>query len=261
MKPEFAFGAGLSYTTFQYSNLKQPKAPVAAGSPVTISVDVQNTGTRAGDEVVQLYLTDKSSKLPMPEKQLKGFERINLAPKQKKTVSFTLSAEDFYYWSEQAKGYQVHPGAYSFRVGSASDKLPLAGTFTLKAAAAKPDLKITQVFTVPRFPKPGQAVTFYAMVKNMGTAPVATNSKVDVTFLVNNAPVGSLQGVGQPLLPGQARLLPATTNNWKPTAAGNFTLGAVVDKANALGEWIDSNNTFSRSIKVYSGQPAAQVSP
>ena len=251
LKPEFAFGAGLSYTTFQYSGLKMPTAPAAAGSPITISVDVTNTGSVAGDEVVQLYLTDKSSKLPMPEKQLKGFERINLAPKQKKTVSFTLSAEDFYFWNEQTKSYEVHPGAYSFKVGSASDKLPLGGTFTLQAATAKPDLKITQVFTLPRFPKPGQPVTFYAMVKNMGTAPVATGKSLGVAFTVNNAKVASLQGLTQPLLPGQARLLPATTNNWKATASGNVTLGAVVDESNAIGEWVESNNKFSRPLKVY----------
>ena len=251
LQPEFAFGAGLSYTTFQYGSLKMPAAPVPAGAPVTISVDVQNTGAVAGDEVVQLYLTDKSATLPMPSKQLKGFERISLAPKQKKTVTFTLSAEDFYYWNEQAKGYQVHPGAYSFRVGSASDKLPLGGALTLQAATARPDLKITQVFTVPRFPKAGQAVTFYAMVKNMGTAPVAAGSKVAVAFTVNNANVASRQGVGQPLLPGQARLLPATTNNWKPAARGKVVLGATVDGGNALSEWMETNNRFSRSLEVY----------
>ncbi|MBF9222926.1 glycoside hydrolase family 3 C-terminal domain-containing protein [Hymenobacter ruricola] len=250
-KPEFAFGAGLSYTTFQYGNLQVPKAPVSAGAPVTISVDVTNTGAVAGDEVVQLYLSDKSSKLDMPVKQLKGFERINLAPKQKKTVTFTLSAEDFYFWNEQTKAYEVHPGAYSFNVGSASDKLPLGGAFTLQAATAKPDLKVTQVFTVPRFPKPGQPVTFYAMVKNMGTAPVPTGSKLGVNFTIDKAAVGSLQGLQQPLLPGQARLLPATTNNWKPTASGNFTVGAVVDGSNAISEWLESNNSFSRPIRVY----------
>ncbi|MBF9239097.1 glycoside hydrolase family 3 C-terminal domain-containing protein [Hymenobacter sp. BT683] len=256
MKPEFAFGAGLSYTTFQYTNLKLPAATAAAGAPVTISVDVTNTGAVAGDEVVQLYVLDKSSKLPMPEKQLKGFERIGLAPKQKKTVTFTLSAEDFYQWNEQTKAYEVHPGAYAFKVGSASDNLPLGGAFTLQAAPAKPDLKITQVFTVPRFPLPGQAVTFYAMVKNMGTAPVSGASKLDIAFSVGNAPVASLAGIGQPLLPGQARLLPATANNWKPTAAGTFSLGAVIDKSNLISEWLEGNNSFTRPIKVYSNPPA-----
>ena len=250
-KPEFAFGAGLSYTTFQYGNLQLPKAPVAAGAPVTVSVDVTNTGAVAGDEVVQLYLSDKSSKLPMPVKQLKGFERISLAPGQKKTVRFTLSAEDFYYWNEQAKAYQVHPGAYIFRVGGASDRLPLGGAFTLQAAPAKPDLKITQVFTLPRFPKPGQAVTFYAMVKNMGTAPVAAGGRLGIAFTVNKMPVASLQGLAQPLQPGQARLLPATTNRWTPTASGTVSVGAVADGQNAIGEWQESNNSFSRPLKVY----------
>ncbi len=261
MKPEFAFGAGLSYTTFEYSNLKLPAATTAAGAPVTISVDVQNTGAGAGDEVVQLYVSDKSSKLPMPEKQLKGFERIGLAPRQKKTVTFLLSAEDFYYWNEQSKAYEVHPGAYAFKVGGASDKLTLGGTFTLQAAPPRPDLKITQVFTVPRFPLPGQTVTFYAMVKNMGTAPVGAASQLGIDFSVDNAAVASLAGLAQPLLPGQARLLAATTNRWKPTAAGTFSLGAVLDKGNAISEWMEDNNRFTRPIRVYASQPAAQSAP
>ena len=113
------------------------------------------------------------------------------------------------------------------------------------------DLKVTQVFTVPRFPKPGQAVTFYAMVKNMGTAPVATGNAVCVNFPIDQAPVASLQGLAQPLLPDQARLLSATANNWKPTASGTFPVGAVVDGANAIGEWQEGNNRFSRPLKVY----------
>jgi hypothetical protein len=70
------------------------------------------------------------------------------------TVSFTLSAEKFYCWNEQTKGYEVHSGAYNFKIGSASDKLPLAVTFMLKATAPWPDFKITRVFTVPRCPLP-----------------------------------------------------------------------------------------------------------
>lgn len=104
---------------------------------------------------------------------------------------------------------------------------------------------------MPRFPKPGQAVTFYAMVKNMGTAPVAAGSQLGVSFTVNNAKAGNLQGLMQPLLPGQARLLPATTNTWKPTASGSFTLGAVVDEGKAINEWQEGNNQFSRPMKVY----------
>jgi subtilase family serine protease len=94
-------------------------------------------------------------------------------------------------------------------------------------------------------------VTFYAMVKNMGTAPVATGSQLGVTFSIDKAAVASLQGLQQPLLPGQARLLPATTNNWKPTASGTLAVGAVVDGRNAISEWLESNNSFSRPLKVY----------
>jgi len=105
--------------------------------------------------------------------------------------------------------------------------------------------------TLPRFPKAGQPVTFYAMVKNMGTAPVAASSKLSISFTVDKAAVGSLQGLAQPLLPGQARLVAATSNNWKPAAAGSFTLGAVVDESQSISEWMGTNNTFSQPVKVY----------
>jgi hypothetical protein len=79
------------------------------------------------------------------------------------------------------------------------------------------------------------------MVKNMGTSPVAAGDKLAVAFTVNNARVASL--------------LPTTTKKWKPTAAGSFSLGAVMNKSNSISEWIEANNTFARTIKVYNSKP------
>jgi subtilase family serine protease len=89
------------------------------------------------------------------------------------------------------------------------------------------------------------------MVKNMGTAPLTAASKLGVSFTVNDTQVGSLEGLAQPLLPGQARLLAATTNNWKASASGNVTLAAAVDSGNTISEWLETNNQFSRPLKVY----------
>jgi hypothetical protein len=89
-------------------------------------------------------------------------------------------------------------------------------------------------------------VTFYAIAKNMDTALVATGTQLAVNFTVDKANVGSLQ---QSLLPGQAHMLPATTNSWKPN--GTVTVGAVVDGRNTISEWLESNNSFSRPLKLY----------
>jgi beta-glucosidase len=97
LTPEFAFGSGLSYTTFSYSNLTLP-ASCIAGQPFAVSVEIKNTGNRAGEEVAQLYISSPStSTVWMPKKQLRGFQRVALNAGETKTVTFQLSADDFYY--------------------------------------------------------------------------------------------------------------------------------------------------------------------
>ena len=107
----YPFGYGLSYTTFHYSNPRVDKATFTAGESVTVSVDVQNTGALAGDEVAQCYLTDLEAALPVPVRALQGFSRIHLAPGQSQTVSFTLTPEQLSFLD--ADGRPVHaPGAF-----------------------------------------------------------------------------------------------------------------------------------------------------
>jgi beta-glucosidase len=95
-KPLYGFGYGLSYTTFRYDQLSIP-AVVANGKPVRVSVRVTNTGKKAGDEVVQLYVINENTSLVTPLKALKGFQRINLKPSESKMVSFTLQPDDLSY--------------------------------------------------------------------------------------------------------------------------------------------------------------------
>jgi beta-glucosidase len=117
--PLFPFGFGLSYTTFEISAPHLSATQIKADQPVTVSVNVRNTGKVAGDEVVQLYLHDVVSSVTRPVKELKGFRRVTLAPGQATTVQFTLDSEAFALWDEHMK-HVVEPGAFEIMVGSNS---------------------------------------------------------------------------------------------------------------------------------------------
>ena len=114
-EPLFPFGFGLSYTSFTYSELKFPQS-VVAGRPVTMSVKVTNTGQRAGEEVVQLYLTDEKASTPRPIRQLEGFERIALRPGESKLVEFTLDPRQLSMINSKELRV-IEPGWFTLAVG------------------------------------------------------------------------------------------------------------------------------------------------
>ena len=124
-EPLYPFGYGLSYTTFDYSNLKTSSPQLSNSGEVAISVDVRNSGNMAGDEVVQLYVKHIGSKVERPLEELKGFERINLRPKQTKTVRFTLKSSDVAYWDADQGGFVTEPDRLEVRVGSSSADIRL----------------------------------------------------------------------------------------------------------------------------------------
>ncbi|MGB2909144.1 MAG: glycoside hydrolase family 3 C-terminal domain-containing protein, partial [Anaerolineales bacterium] len=127
-QPLYPFGHGLSYTTFSYSDLQIRPAQIKAGAQVTVRCDVTNTGDRAGDEVVQLYLRHRGVPDPAPIKELKCFGHISLEPGESKTVEFTLGAAQLRSYVE-AEGWHVHPGVVDVMVGRSSIDLPLNGQF------------------------------------------------------------------------------------------------------------------------------------
>ncbi|MGD0443904.1 MAG: glycoside hydrolase family 3 C-terminal domain-containing protein [Edaphobacter sp.] len=127
-KPLYAFGFGLNYTTFAYSNLRLSSARMDANGEVTASVDVKNIGNRDGDEVVQMYVAYSGSSVERPLQELKGFERISLHAGENKTVSFRLTAKSIAYWKDEASGFVVEPGTLEVRIGSSSDNIKLRGT-------------------------------------------------------------------------------------------------------------------------------------
>jgi beta-glucosidase len=121
-KPLFPFGFGLSYTKFEIANLKLSAARIPANGQLTVSVDVRNTGQRAGDEVVQLYIRDVAASVTRPVKELKGFQRVTLAAGETKRVEFVLGAEQLGFWNRRMR-YAVEPGEFTVMVGPNSEQL------------------------------------------------------------------------------------------------------------------------------------------
>jgi beta-glucosidase len=128
--PLFPFGFGLSYTTFSFSKLEVP-ATSSSGSTLSVSFDVTNTGSVEGAEVAQLYVSDPSAKTTRPKRELKGFEKVHLAPGQTKRVTIPLDARAFSYWDEAAHKWTIDPGKFVIRVGDSSENTPLNAELTL----------------------------------------------------------------------------------------------------------------------------------
>ncbi|MBW8002519.1 MAG: glycosyl hydrolase [Planctomycetes bacterium] len=125
--PLFAFGHGLSYTTFDYKNLKIAPGNSTVEMDVTVTVDIHNSGKVAGSEVVQLYISDVRASVERPEKELKGFERVTLEGGETKTVTFTLDESAFAFYDIKAKMFVVEPGVFDILVGSSSSDIRIKG--------------------------------------------------------------------------------------------------------------------------------------
>jgi beta-glucosidase len=130
-QPLFPFGYGLSYTAFRYANLKTSAPTLARDGETTVSLDVENTGDKAGDEVVQMYVRHEGSKVTRPLKELRGFERISLAPHETKTVRMKLKAESLAYWDEHAGSFVVEEEPIRIMAGGSSADTRLETTVTI----------------------------------------------------------------------------------------------------------------------------------
>ena len=133
-KPLFAFGHGLSYTQFRYSGLQVSPKQIPTDGKVSVSVEVENTGVREGDEVVQLYVHDVQCSVKRPSKELRGFERVRLRPGEKRTVTFTLPGEKLAFYDVKTHGFVVEPGTFDVWVGSSSDDIRARGQLEVVAS-------------------------------------------------------------------------------------------------------------------------------
>ncbi len=137
-EPLYPFGHGLSYTRFAYSNLKVDRSSVSRDGTAQVSVLVKNTGSRAGDEVVQLYVRAVDSKQFRARKELRGFERVTLKPGEQRRVSFLLTpSRDLTYYDEQRKTYAVDPGKYEIQVGASSEDIRLKTNLAVSNTGAR----------------------------------------------------------------------------------------------------------------------------
>ena len=118
--PLFPFGHGLSYTTFEISELRLDRDRLTEGGRLHLTARLANTGERAGSEVVQLYIGDEKSSLPRPVKELKGFEKVTLNPGEERTVSFTITPDDLKYYDDEKHAWVVEPGRFTAHVGVSS---------------------------------------------------------------------------------------------------------------------------------------------
>jgi len=129
----YPFGFGLSYTRFEYSDLRVDCPTAGPRDVVTASLNVKNVGARAGGEVVQLYARAVEPKVPMPVKQLRGFERVQLGPGEQRRVTFRLTpAEDLAYYSETDKAFRVDPGPYEVQAGASSHDIRLTARVSVR---------------------------------------------------------------------------------------------------------------------------------
>ncbi|MFP5106212.1 glycoside hydrolase family 3 C-terminal domain-containing protein [Neobacillus sp. C211] len=136
VEPLFPFGFGLSYTTFEYSNLSISQTEIQDTETVAVSVIVKNTGDRAGKEIVQLYVKDVKSSVNRPEKELKGFEKVDLQPGEEKTVTFLLNNRAFAYYNVEMKDWHVETGEFEILVGESSQEIVLKDSIVVQSTVS-----------------------------------------------------------------------------------------------------------------------------
>jgi beta-glucosidase len=133
-KPLYAFGFGLSYTTFTYKDLSLSAPSVKADGKVQVTVKVMNTGSRASDEVVQMYVQHLGSAVERPQLELKGFERVHIETGAEKNVVLELNPRDLAYWDSAHHAWRVEKEQIRILAGGSSDKLPVQALLQIETA-------------------------------------------------------------------------------------------------------------------------------
>ena len=258
--PEFAFGFGLSYTTFSYSNLHIMPSLAPIGEIIEVSVDVTNTGIHRGEEVIQMYLTYEQANEEMPLKELKAFNKIELEPNGVKTVNFRVTPNELYQYNEMTMQYEIKTGMYTICVGGSSDNLPLVGNFELTSATPKPDLQIASLKAIPPYPLKDEKVQFLATIVNRGTGPSPQDEIHEVVFSVNGYSISKSVEFQNSIPAGGMALIYGTFGidgdyTWTANEIGQHTIEAIVNPNSSISETMTNNNSRMSMFEVYSKPP------
>jgi beta-glucosidase len=239
LTPLFPFGYGLSYTTFRFSNLHLSAPTMVENGRIVATADVTNTGSRAGAEVAQLYLTDPGS-TGEPAQQLKGFAKVWLRPGQTKQVTFPVTAQDASYWHSLAHGWTLAAGTYTVRIGDSSRSLPLSGTFRVTSTTGP---QYTTV-SAPSVALPGTSMT------------VTTTFANDATVAVHDATTALSLPAGwtaQPQGPTEFAVVEPGTSR-----TVSWTVGVPVDASGGAAT-LTASTTYSGPQSPATGTAAVQV--
>jgi beta-glucosidase len=211
LTPLFPFGYGLSYTSFGFSNLHV--GTLSAGGAATVTATVTNTGSRAGADVAQLYVTQPASS-GEPPKQLQGFARVNLQPGASQTVTFPLTQQSLQYYNAASNAWATSTGSYGISVGDSDANLPLTGTLSVASAQLAQPLTVT----------------------TPGAQEGLAGAAVSVQVAANDTTGGQTPAFSATGLPAGTSISTAGLITGTPTAAGTYTVTATAqDAAGALG--------------------------
>ena len=194
----YEFGYGISYTTFEYSNFRITKTAITPADKITVSVDVKNTGSYDGDEVVQIYVTtpDSPAAAQRPIKRLKGFQRVTIPVGQTKTVKIDIDCEDLWFWDIDTDRIVYDSGRYVFEVGSSSKDIRGTVTATMNGSAFVPELKTVVADCGVSVLKVGEtAATSYTAC--MSDDAFISLDRTKVTYRSNNDAVVSVDENGK----------------------------------------------------------------
>jgi hypothetical protein len=227
---------------------------------ISVNVDVTNTGLIAGEEVAQLYVSVSNGTVDHNKKDLKDFKKIYLESGETKTVTFEITPDKLYYFSEQNNRYEIDPATYTFYVGNASDSLQFSHTINILPGSLKPDLQIANVYSVPRYPIEGDTVIFLATILNRGAGISPSSTYHEISFKVNNKLISRSVEFADSISTGGMALLCGNVgenniNYWIAEKPGKYSVEAFVDDNNLISEINESNNSKTVSLEVYNAPP------
>lgn len=250
----YEFGYGLSYTTFAYSNFNISKTSITPNDKVTVNVDVKNTGTVDGDEVVQIYVKtpDSPASLERPIKRLKGFKRVAIPAGQTKTVSIEVDCADLWFWDIKGKKITFDQGKYVFEIGASSKDIKGQLEATM-SGSFKPVLKTVVLDCDKVVLRPGNTVTT-SVTASMSDDSFINIKDAKVTYKSNNPLVATIDESGKVTATGvgAALIFVDVTVNGK-TVSNSCPVKVMPDLTPKLIT-IDGKNIegFSKDVKSYS---------